>query len=128
MRYLLLIILTCKIYASHISWYGDYDRAHQEALKQKKYLLVLLIKKECPKCSEILTTVFKDQEYIDTINSKFISVIVTKNQKSSYPIELLYTLHYPSIFFLDKNELFLTKPIYGYVTAEILKNYIDNLK
>jgi hypothetical protein len=62
-----------------------------------------------------------NQKYIDTINEKYISVLIIKDQKSSYPIEMLYTFTYPSLFFLDENELFIHEPLRGDITPEKLK-------
>jgi thioredoxin-related protein len=110
--------------AKTISWYGDFNTAYQEALKQNKMLLVLLIQKNCPACKESIETSFINQSYIDTINKEFIAVLVTKGQKSSYPIEMLYTLTYPSLFLLDKNELFICEPLRDKITPDRVKSYL----
>jgi len=125
MRFLIfiaLLVLTLK--ASHVSWYGNFDKARQAALKENKNLMVLLIKKDCQTCRESVKTTFLNQPYIDEINDNFISVIVTKKQKESYPIEMLYTFTYPTLFFLDNRELFVCKPIRGEVTPERLKKHL----
>jgi len=121
--FLFLIILTLN--ASHVSWYGDFDTAHKEALKQNKMLLVLLIQKNCLTCKEAIQTSFINQSYIDEINKKFIAVLVTKGQKSSYPIELFYTYTYPSLFLLDKNELFICEALRGGLTPDKVKKYLQ---
>ncbi|MCF6340674.1 MAG: thioredoxin family protein [Sulfurimonas sp.] len=62
------------INASHVKWKYDFDKSHQEALKQKKYLMVLLIKKDSVS-KETLINSFMNQPYIDKINEEFISVL-----------------------------------------------------
>ncbi len=125
MRFLLLAtLLALTLNASHVSWYGNFDKAHQAAIKENKKLMVLLIEKDCKSSQESIKTTFINQPYIEEINDNFISVIVTKNQKESYPIEMLYTFTYPSLFFLDNRELFVCKPIRGEVTPDKLKNYL----
>lgn len=114
--------------ANHVSWYGDFEKAHKQALKERKSLMVLLIRKECKKCKNTIKNTFINKSYIDTINDKFISVIVTKNQKESYPIEMLYTYTYPTLFFLDSRELFLCNPIRGEVTPESVKTHLELCK
>ena len=125
MRYfILLTFLTLTLNANHVSWYGNFDKAHQQAIKQNKMLMVLLIKKNCDECQDSIKNAFINSPYIDKINDEFISVIVTKNQKSSYPIEMLYTFTYPTLFFLDNQELFICEPLRGGITPNKLKNYL----
>ncbi|MCD6191642.1 MAG: thioredoxin family protein [Sulfurimonas sp.] len=126
MRFLFLIstLLAVALNASHISWYGNFDKAHQAAIKENKKLMVLLIKKDCKPCQYSIKTTFLNQPYIKDINDNYISVIVTKNQKESYPIEMLYTFEYPTLFFLDNRELFVCEPLIREVTPERLKNHL----
>jgi len=129
MRFLLFTtLLALTLNASHVSWYGNFDKAHQAAIKENKKLMVLLIEKDCKSSQESIKTTFINQPYIEEINDNFISVIVTKNQKESYPIEMLYTFAYPTLFFLDNKELFVCKPIRGEVTPERLKNHLKSCK
>ncbi len=123
-----LTILAFILNASHVSWYGNFDEAHKVALREDKKLMVLLIKRDSKEVQETIKTTFMNQSYIDKINNKFISVIVTKNQKSSYPIEMLYTLTYPTLFFLDNRELFICSPMRGEITPDKLKSYLEQYK
>ncbi len=122
--FIFLFFITLTLNATHVSWYGDFDTAHQEALKQNKMLLVLFIQKNSLTCKEAIQKSFLNQEYIDNINEKFISVLITKGQKSSYPIEMLYTSIYPSLFLLDKNELFICEALKGEITPKRVKSYL----
>jgi len=115
---LVFLVLSINLYANHVRWYSNFDEAHKRAIQENKMLLVLLIKKNCPTCKDTIKTSFMNQKYIDTINKKYICVLITKDQKSSYPIEMLYTLTYPSLFFLDKHELFVYEPIRGSITPK----------
>ncbi len=125
MRYFIFpILLLLTLHASHVSWQGDFDKANQQAIKENKKLMVLLIKKDCVTCKKSIKTTFINQSYIDKINKEFISVLVTKNQKSSYPIEMLYTFTYPTLFFLDNRELFICEPIRGGITPDKLKKHL----
>jgi thioredoxin-related protein len=129
MRFLIFVtLLVLTLNANHVSWYGNFDKAHQAAVKENKKLMVLLIEKDCKPCKESIKKTFINQLYIEEINDSFISVIVTKNQKESYPIEMLYTFTYPTLFFLDNRELFVCKPIRGEVTPERLKNHLKLCK
>ena len=126
--FVLISILILTLSASHVRWYGSFDEAHKQALKYDKKLMVLLIKKDCQVCKESIKSTFINQSYIDDINRDFISVIITKNQKESYPIEMLYTLAYPTLFFLDNRELFICKPLKGKITPEGFKKHLKLCK
>jgi len=126
--FILIGMLVLTLSANHVSWYGSFDKAHKKALKDDKKIMVLVIEKDCKVCKEAIKTTFINQPYIDDINKDFISVIVTKNQKESYPIEMLYTFIYPTLFFLDNRELFVCKPLKGKITSERLKNHLKLCK
>ena len=122
---LILFVLTLNsLNASHVKWFGDYESAYKQAIKEKKTLMVLLLDHKDSTCQEIIKTTFSHQSYIDKINKDYISVIVMKGQKESYPIEMLYTRTYPTLFFLDNKELFICEPLTGKITPDKLKNYL----
>ncbi len=85
--------------ASVVSWLGDYDKALEEAKKEQKPLLVLLVKKECKTCNDIIVKCFMNRDYVDRLNEKYVAVMVTYEGESSYPIELLYSTTFPTLFF-----------------------------
>jgi len=122
---LLFVLLLYPLYAEHIRWHSSYDKAHQKALKENKLLMVLLVEKECFSCNEILKNTFQNQPYIEHINKFFIPVIIMKGQKQSYPIEMLYTMTYPSVFFLNEEELFVGENIFGYINPKAFKKHLN---
>ena len=126
-KVLWIILLALQLHAEHIAWCSTYDKAHKKALKEHKPLMVLLVKKECPPCHKILRTTFQAQPYIHEVNTLFVSVVVTKGQTQSYPIEMLYTTTYPSVFFLNSEELFIGENIYGYATPDMFVKHLKLL-
>jgi len=126
MRKLLLpFFLTLALSADHVQWQGDYEKARLQAVEEGKGIMVFLIQKDCHECMEMLRTTFKDQPYIKAINSTYVSVLIRKGQKGSYPIELLYTLEYPSLFLLDAKEHYERDALRGYADPETFKAYLD---
>jgi len=120
-----LCLLTVYINANHIHWMGNYDKALQKAHKEHKPLMVLLVKKECPPCNDVIKDSFMEQRYIKHLNQKFISVMVTYEGRESYPIEMFYSTSFPTLFFVSsKTETFLAKPLYG---ESISVNSIENI-
>ncbi len=129
MRLLLLLLLSLPIvHASHIHWLGDYEKARKQALREQRPLMVFLVEKDCPECTKMLTSTLKDQTYIPWINENFVTILITKDQVQSYPIEMLYTLTYPALFFLTPKELFLSDPIIGPIDPQAFEEYIRSLQ
>ena len=108
-----------SINASHIHWLGDYDKALHKAQKEHKPLMVLLVQKSCPSCSDVIKEFFMEHEYVESLNKKFISVIVTYEGRGNYPIEMFYSTIFPTLFFVNsKTECFLSEPLYGKMIDE----------
>ena len=125
LKYLLLWLLPLLLSANFVNWLGNYDVAHQKALKEHKLLLVLVVKKNNSLSSQIIKNSFMDQDYVDGINSKMVPVIVTYEGALSYPIEMYYTTIFPTLFFVDSSkETFLREPLYG---ERITKEEIQKL-
>ena len=121
----LFFILFLPLFANHISWMGDYSKALLRAKKEHKPLMVLLVKRDCSECNRVISKLFMNQSYIDNLNTKVISVIVTKDSKTAYPIELLYSTHFPTLFFVNsKDEVFLSEPFYGVITKKDIKSLL----
>ncbi len=85
---------------------SNYEVAQQKALKSNKILLVFLTKKECTYCNKELRKILNSKNITSLIEKKAIFLLVYKAQYESFPRELLYATHYPTLFFLDKYELF----------------------
>ena len=120
----LLLALNFVSHAEHVRWQGNFEQAREEAVKEKKELMVLLITPECYTCTKMLRITFMNQKYIAYINRHYVSVLVQKNQKESYPIELLYTLEYPALFFLDTQEIYTKEALFGYIKPKTLEKHL----
>ena len=121
-RFILLFFLFCALlYSKSLSWRGDYDKALLEAKKSNKILMVMLVKNSCKKCNKVLNEVFTNQPYIKSLNKKVVAVLINKDYKNSYPIEMYYTTVYPTLFFVNpKNETFIKEPVYKNITKNDL--------
>jgi len=92
---------------------SSYEKAHQKAVKEDKILMVYLTQKGCHRCRDELVKILQNKKLRLAIEKSALFVVVLKNQKESYPIEMLYTSEYPTLFFLDKRELFLCEALRG---------------
>ena len=129
LKYLILWLLPLLLSANFVKWLGNYDDAHQKALKENKPLLVLVVKKNDPLSSTVIKNSFMDQTYVDSINAQTVPVIVIYEGKLSYPREMYYTTEFPALFFVDsKREVFLKDPLYGEkIGNNILKIYTEDI-
>jgi len=124
----ILFFAVLTIYANHINWQGDYDKALQQAKKQHKTLMVLLIKNRCQKCRNTVKNIFTDKAYIDELNKKVVAVIVNIDNKHTFPIEMYWSDKYPTLFFVDSStEIFIHKPFVG-VTQKDLKDILKIIR
>lgn len=126
MKIFLSLLLLCVIgFSENISWRGNYDEALMEAKKEKKELLLLIVKKDCAKCKSVFIDIFNEKEIQDRVNKKYISVVVFFENKNSYPIELFYTQQFPALFFVSReDESFLQTPLFETLTKEELLNFL----
>jgi thiol-disulfide isomerase/thioredoxin len=124
-----MLLLPSLLLATHIHWLGDYDRAHQKALREHKKMLVYLIQPKCTPCKLILKEALMDHPYIDRLNQNFISVIVNYTNIRDFPNELYYSNEYPALFFVDeKTETFLTSPLKkDKINAKNIEKILDKL-
>lgn len=125
---LLLSNLSSNNIPNNISWYHSYDKALITAQKEKKNLMLFIASSKNDNSNEILKKYFLNQEYIQYINKNFISVLISIEHKTSYPIELFYTTSFPSIFFVSyEDESYLTHPIYKFNSKEEFLNILYSI-
>jgi len=123
--WLILLFVSSLLLADHVQWQSDFEKARAQAVQEKKGLMIFLIAGNDKVAIKMLSHSFRDQSYIACINKNYVSILIQKGQSSSYPIELLYTLAYPSLFFLDNQELFTKETLSGYITAKTLEKHLD---
>ena len=123
-----LIILTIVNFANSVAWLGSYDKALNRAKKEHKALLILLIKRG-DNSKNVVAKYFTNKEYIDRINKGYVAVILYFNNKTSYPIELLYTREFPTLFLLNsQTETFIKKPLYSKeIDEKTLEEFLKDL-
>ena len=121
---LLLFIFFLQLHASYVIWQSDYEKAHKLAKELSKPMMILLIEQYDDAMKKLIVQSFMNQDYIDEVNKKYVAVLVVKDQKSSYPIENLFTTSYPALFFLDNNELFYCQPLFTNIDANSLRQHL----
>jgi len=127
---MLLLISFTVLYANHIKWQWHYEKALQEAQKNHKVLMVLLIKNNCSQCKKLMIKLFMNQKYIDTLNQNVIAIIVNPDTTQNFPREMYWSTNYPTLFFVNSaDETFLQAPLYNPTQQDIDKtcsNFFNN--
>ena len=116
--------------APRLQWYGDYAKAHQEALKYKRALMVLVVKPHDPLTQRIVRDVLFNRNYLTALQERVVAVMVTYEGRASYPIENYYTTQFPALFVVDPlREVAIVPPLYGEeITPEALRSVLQQLQ
>ena len=100
-------------------WYGDYRRAREAALQERKALAVYLVPPEDLRKAPLLQTLRKNPVLKQRFFKAFVPVILAAKFRSRYPIELYYSSVLPALFFMDPTrEVPLTSPLWGPSVAD----------
>lgn len=122
--YVILLLTALLSGAEPISWYGDFDRALRVSRQSGRPMLVVLVERGCRPCGDLLRRLASDGELVATISERTIPVLVTR-ENEDYPVELLYTLEYPTLFLLSPEETFLGEPVRGEVHLSVLRRLLE---
>ncbi len=126
MKKALIFITSSLLLHASIVWYSDFYKAYSQALKSKKYMLVYLTDKKSQVKRDLFYKIFYAKNTISFVKQHFESVYLVKEINRSYPIELLYTNHFPTLFILDESEQFVCDPLFLSKNEQNLLKYLKN--
>jgi len=123
-----LIVVTVINFANSVAWLGSYDKALSQAKKEHKALLILLAKRG-DSSKNVVAKYFTNKKYVDLIKQRSVAVVLYFDDKTSYPIELLYTREFPTLFLLNsQTETFIKNPLYGNkINSRTILDFIKDL-
>jgi thioredoxin-related protein len=107
---------------------NSYNNAHQKTLHSHKILMVYLTKKKCDYCNRELMKIINSKNISSFIEKNAVFVIVYKEQKNTFPIEMLYTTEYPTLFFLDKYENYSCEALRKNINLQAVKSCLKTIK
>ncbi len=107
-----------------IGWMGDYDRALMRARRTQKPLFVVMVQPSCQACRELIARMMENEKIASILSTKTVAVIVTAGRRN-YPVELLYTQRYPTLFLLSYDEIFLREPLDGVPDLSVLLGWLE---
>jgi protein disulfide-isomerase len=122
-KWALLALMVVNLFSADIAWNDTYEQAQAKAKKESKPLLVLITSEQCRWCRKFEATTLQDEDVISKLNSKFVSVHVTRD-KSAYPKNLTAKM-VPMSYFLDENgKVIYSMP--GYWPVDDFQSILDD--
>ena len=104
-KILLGLVLAASYALADIKWAKSYEAALSQAAKEKKNVMVMLSKEECPACEYMEGVVFEEPVVTDAVNAKFVSLHVDI-QKDKIPAGLGF-IGTPTFYFLNACKCFV---------------------
>lgn len=121
----LLVFVLSTANAEYIKWYYNYDKGHQEAVKQHKSIM-LFLKDDNAESVKMFEETFSNRDIIKIVNKNYISIQLPYGT-DQFPLELYYTLEPASLFFATEYEILFGEKFTGHVNSakllKVLKQY-----
>jgi thioredoxin-related protein len=118
--FVLSLVASCAF--AEVHWAPSYDAALAQAKKEKKYVMVMLSKEECPACEYMENTVFEEKAVVDSIEKRFVPVHIDIH--NDFVPEGLGYIGTPTFHFLDAKG----KKIGRYDGAANIPNFLGVLR
>lgn len=131
----MLLVLYGFVYGAHIDKFAtemnysrDYTSALEQAKKEKKNLMILVVGDYCPWCKKFERKTMKRKCVDAKVKADFVAVILDKyKDKGKYP-DKFYSAVIPSVYFVDvRDEKILHQSVAYMKKDEFLDNLDDAL-
>lgn len=101
-RWILVAALLASSACAELKWAVSYDAAFVQAKKEKKNVMVMLSKEDCPACEYMNDIVFEEKTVINEVHKRFVPVHLDIHN-DMIPDGLGY-IGTPTFYFLDPKE------------------------
>jgi len=98
-RFILALSLIAVSAMAELKWAASYDAAFAQAKKEKKNVMVMLSKEDCPACEYMNDIVFEEKMVMDDVHKNFVPVHLDIHN-DFIPDGLSY-IGTPTFYFLD---------------------------
>ena len=113
MKKMMLLMLTAGMLMAEILWEPSFRAAQEEAKKENKPMLVILVSHTFRWCRRLENRTLQNPQIIDFVNENFVPVIVYR-EDGGYPREVIRSSAVPTTFFLTPEGKPFMKPAPGY--------------
>lgn len=98
-RILTIAALLASSACAELKWAPSYESAFAQAKKEKKEVMVMLSKEDCPACEYMNDVVFEEKTVVDEVHKRFVPVHLDV-YNDAVP-ETLGFIGTPTFYFLD---------------------------
>ena len=113
MKKVILLLLTAGMLMAEIVWQPSYRAAQEEAKRQNKPMLVILVSHSCRWCQRLKNRTLQNPRIVDFVNENFVPVVVYR-EDGGYPEDVIRSGLVPTTFFLTPEGKPFMKPAPGY--------------
>lgn len=100
-KIILALTLLASLASAELKWASSYDAALTQAKKEKKKVMVMLSRENCPACEYMSDIVFEENAVINEVHKNFIPVHIDIH--NDFIPEGLGYMGTPTFHFLDAN-------------------------
>ena len=118
-----LLLLMSGLLMAEILWQPSYRSAEEEARKQDKPMLVILVSHTCRWCRKLENRTLQNPEIVEYVNRHFIPVLLYREDRN-FP-DFIHSSMVPTTFFLTPDGKNIIKPAVGYWEPT---DYMSDLK
>lgn len=118
----LLLFMLASVLMAEVVWQPSYRSAKEEAQKQNRPMLVILVSHTCRWCRKLENRTLQNPEVVEYINGHFVPVLVYREDRN-FP-DFISSSLVPTTFFLTPDEKNIIKPAVGYWEPE---DYMSDL-
>gem|GEM_PF-303788 len=112
-------------FASDMGYYRDYAKALEQAKKEDKVIMLVLVGDYCPWCRKFERQTLKREIIAMHINQNFVPLIVDRNlDENNYPSKY-YSPRIPSVSFIEPKKESKIFESLGYLQKDEYKEILD---
>ena len=102
-----------------------FEQIQEQAIKDKKLLLISIEKEQCPYCMKMQQDVFTHQLFKEFIRDKFLYLAIL-NTDTSLPL-FLKAKYFPTTFIVKPDDLTIIDEFAGYIKMENLMELLEEI-
>ena len=118
---ILCLMLPLSLFASQ----SAFEQMQEQAIKEKKLLLISVEKEQCPYCLKMQQDVFTHPRFKEFIDDKFLYLLML-NTDTSLP-SFLKAKYFPTTFIVKPDDLTIIDEFAGYIKMENLMELLEEI-
>jgi thioredoxin-related protein len=122
MKKLLIFLVVASTFLFGLDAEHNYNQAAQKAKAQNKLILLVVTQNNCTWCEKLKSQTLENQKISQILKKEYIVVVINKD-KEALPNGITVKVA-PASFLLSQNSKVLTKPLIGFMAADMYEDYL----